>query len=183
MALFTSPGWQRASTAVADPRLRTLALTTTVMVYAQILLGATMRHRDAGLAIPDFPLAFGRLIPHVWNTDIAVHFAHRTFALVVTAAALMTVRHVLKTYRDNPGLRRAAQLLLALILVQVTLGAFVVLTGLQPLVNTAHVVNGALVLATSLVLTLRSFRAAFDRLPARTADTPLVNAAPAGARS
>ena len=29
------------------------------------------------------------------------------------------------------------------------------LSGLQPIINTAHVVNGALVLGTSLVLTLR----------------------------
>jgi hypothetical protein len=40
----------------------------------------------------------------------------------------------------------------------VTLGAFVVLTGMNPVVNTAHVVNGALVLGTSLVLTLRGYR-------------------------
>jgi heme A synthase len=47
------------------------------------------------------------------------------------------------------------------VLTQVTLGAFVIWSGLQPFVNTAHVVNGALVLATSLVLTLRSRRIAF----------------------
>ena len=39
---------------------------------------------------------------------------------------------------------------------QVTLGAFVVWSGKNPFINTAHVVNGALVLGTSLVLTLRS---------------------------
>ena len=44
-----------------------------------------------------------------------------------------------------------------------TLGAFVIWSGKNPLINTAHVVNGALVLATSLVLSLRSFRAAFER--------------------
>ncbi len=43
---------------------------------------------------------------------------------------------------------------------QITLGAFVIWSGLQPVINTAHVVNGALVLATSLVLTLRSYRCA-----------------------
>jgi heme A synthase len=48
-----------------------------------------------------------------------------------------------------------------LVAVQLTLGAFVVWSGLQPVLNTAHVVNGALVLATSLVLTLRSFRLRF----------------------
>ena len=41
---------------------------------------------------------------------------------------------------------------------QVTLGAFVVWSGMDPVINTAHVVNGALVLGTSLVLTLRSLR-------------------------
>ena len=38
------------------------------------------------------------------------------------------------------------------------MGAFVVLSALQPIINTAHVVNGALVLGTSLVLTLRVYR-------------------------
>jgi heme A synthase len=43
-----------------------------------------------------------------------------------------------------------------LVVVQVTLGAFVVLTGLQPIVNTTHLVNGAFLLAASVVLALRS---------------------------
>ncbi|HEX9492282.1 MAG TPA: COX15/CtaA family protein, partial [Thermoanaerobaculia bacterium] len=34
-----------------------------VIVFLQILLGALMRHLGAGLAIPDFPLSFGRLVP------------------------------------------------------------------------------------------------------------------------
>ena len=38
-----------------------------------------------------------------------------------------------------------------------------VLSGLSPIVNTAHVVNGAAVLGTSVVLALRSFRAGFER--------------------
>ena len=46
--------------------------------------------------------------------------------------------------------------MIVLVGLQVTLGAFVVLTGLQPIVNTAHVVNGALLLATSVVLMLRA---------------------------
>jgi heme A synthase len=52
-------------------------------------------------------------------------------------------------------------LLVALVLVQGTLGAYVVWSGLQPVINTAHVANGALVLGTSLVLTLRSYRPLF----------------------
>ena len=45
---------------------------------------------------------------------------------------------------------------------QIALGALVVLTGKQPLINTLHVATGATVLVTSLVLTLRAFRVRFD---------------------
>jgi cytochrome c oxidase assembly protein subunit 15 len=160
LALFTSRGWNRNEPAVEDPTLRRVALATTVMIYLQILLGATMRHVEAGLAIPDFPLAFGRLLPPVWNAAIAVHFAHRLGAVLVTIAILATAGHVWYHHRQRRELMRPALLMAILLALQVTLGAYVVWTGLQPLVNTAHVVNGGLVLVTSLVLTLRSFRGA-----------------------
>ena len=155
LALFTSPGWTKSQSAVDDPTLRRLAVATTVMIYCQILLGATMRHIDAGMAIPDFPLAFGHLVPPFWNAGIAVHYAHRIGAILVTTAILATAGHVWYHHRTRRELVRPATLLVVFVLLQITLGAFVIWSGLQPLINTAHVVNGALVLSTSLVLTLR----------------------------
>jgi cytochrome c oxidase assembly protein subunit 15 len=161
LTLVTSPGWLAARPQqIDDPRLRRWTIATTALIYTQVLIGATMRHTNAGLAIPDFPLAFGHVIPPFWNAGVAVHFAHRVGAAVVTAAILGTVGHVLRRHRGERELMRPALLLLALLVTQVTLGAFVVLTALQPLVNTAHVVNGALVLGTSLVLTLRAWHSA-----------------------
>lgn len=157
LALFTSRGWRTPPVPIAtDSHLQRLSAITTGLIYIQILLGATMRHREAGLAIPDFPLAFGRVLPPFWSFDIAVHFAHRAGAVVVTVLIIGTLVRVLRHHRGSGALVRPASLMLALVGVQVTLGAFVVLTGLQPIVNTAHVVNGALLLATSLVLMLRS---------------------------
>ena len=166
LALFTSPGWQMPRGVADDPRLRSLALLTTALVYVQILLGATMRHNAAGLAIPDFPLAFGSLVPPRWNAQIAIHFAHRLGALVVLCAVLATVFRVWRDHRADAQLRRPAVLLALLVLIQGTLGAFVIWSALQPIINTAHVANGALVLGTSLVLTLRSFRPLFADTPA-----------------
>jgi cytochrome c oxidase assembly protein subunit 15 len=157
LALFTSRGWQSpASQPPDDLTLKRLTLGTSLLIYVQILVGATMRHREAGMAIPDFPLAFGRLWPPVWSFDIAVHFAHRLGALIVLAMVAATFVYVRRHYAGHAALRRPVALMLAIVGVQITLGAFVVLTALQPLVNTAHLVNGALLFATSLVVTLRS---------------------------
>jgi cytochrome c oxidase assembly protein subunit 15 len=49
----------------------------------------------------------------------------------------------------------------ALVAVQITLGAMTVLTRRDVWINSVHVVCGALVLTTSLVLTLRTWRAKF----------------------
>src|SRR5438552_3324261 len=96
IALFTSPGWIEGYSDVntARPelvegrgdRLQVLATTTTALIFTQILVGATMRHTGAGLAIPDFPWMFGHVVPDHWDAKIAVHFAHRVGALAVAVA-------------------------------------------------------------------------------------------------
>ena len=159
IAVFTSPRWLSTGTPGVDDRLlRRLAAITTAVVYVQILLGAAMRHTGAGLAIPDFPLAFGRLVPHVWNQGVAFHYAHRVGALIVTALVIATAGHILYHHRARRELARPAVLLMLLVATQVTLGAFVILSGRQPIINTAHVANGALVLVTSLTVTLWAHR-------------------------
>jgi len=164
MALVTSPGWKNTIEPVDDSTLRRVAAVTTALVYTQIILGATMRHNDAGLAIPDFPLAFGHVLPPSWNARIGIHFAHRVGALVATLGVLATAGHVLYHHRMRRDLVRPALALILLVAVQVTLGAFVVWSGKNPFINTSHVVNGALVLGTSLTLTLRAYRIGFERL-------------------
>jgi cytochrome c oxidase assembly protein subunit 15 len=141
--------------------LRRTATTATVLVYVQILLGATMRHTGAGLAIPDFPLMFGHLVPDHWDAKIAIHFSHRVGALVVTLGILATAAHIWYHHRGRSALTRPALLIVALVAAQVTLGAFTVLSERNVWINSTHVVVGALVLATSLVITLRSWRVRF----------------------
>ena len=167
IALVTSPGWKRAYSAPGpapdDLTLQRVAMVTTGLIYLQIVVGATMRHTGAGLAIPDFPWMFGQLIPPHWDAKIAIHFAHRLGALIVSLAILATTGHVLYHHRTRPELRRPSYLLLALLAAQVTLGAMTVLSHKQFIINSLHVVTGASVLVTSLVLALRANRARFSR--------------------
>src|SRR6266850_6667 len=160
IALFTSPRWIDGGQLVDDVELRRFATTTTILIYCQILVGATMRHTGAGLAIPDFPLMFGHLWPTHWDAKIAVHFAHRAGAVLVAMAVLATATAVFRR-TSLIELRRPAALLVALVIVQITLGALTVLSRRDVWINSFHVVCGAMVLTTSLVLTLRTWRAKF----------------------
>jgi cytochrome c oxidase assembly protein subunit 15 len=149
---------------LGDRMLQRIAIVTTAAIYAQVVIGATMRHTGAGLAIPDFPLSFGHLIPPHWDSKIAIHFAHRVGAATVTLLVLATTSHVFFHHGRRAELRRPAILLLVLLALQITLGALTVLSHKQFVINSLHVVNGALVLVTSLVLTLRAHRARFGEL-------------------
>src|SRR5262249_15967228 len=135
--------------------------TSTIVIFTQILVGAAMRHTGAGLAIPDFPWMFGHVIPDHWSAAIAVHFAHRLGALVVIATVFGTSVYVWRRHQARPALARPAPLIIFPVIVQVALGALTVISRRDPLVNSLHVVVGALVLTTSLLLTLRSWRRAF----------------------
>jgi cytochrome c oxidase assembly protein subunit 15 len=160
IALFTSPGWKRGlpfielkGEAFTLPALCTM---TTAVVYLQLVLGAWMRHTDSGLAIPDFPLAYGRLIPEFTTENIFIHFTHRVGALLVAVMVVWTFTRILRSYSDHPQVFYPALVLIILTFLQVTLGAFTVWTAKSVIVTTAHVANGAIILGTSLLLTLRA---------------------------
>jgi heme a synthase len=161
IALFTSPRWETmapVARVTGQAPLAPLAAVTTVVIYVQIVVGALMRHMHAGLAIPDFPLAFGHLVPPMFSVPIAINFAHRCGAVVVTAMVLWTVARALRQYGDEPLLRRPALGLLVLLATQIGLGAATILSRRAVIPTTSHVAVGAAVLATCLALTLRAWR-------------------------
>ena len=163
LAVVTSAWWADAKPASAPdagaPTTRTLTLAAATVVYAQILLGAVVRHTGGGLVIPDFPLAYGRLWPEIASPLVAYQMAHRLGAVVVAAFALWSGVRVLARHADQPALRRPALALLALVAFQIFLGALTIWTRRAVIPTTAHVASGALLLVTTVVLTLRTHRA------------------------
>jgi len=156
-----------------------LAMATVTAIYLQLIVGATMRHFQAGLAIPDLPLAYGKVLPPMtqsqldaanwvrvreWNLDavtlgqIWLHFGHRLGAIVVSILILALAWVVLRRYRMHPRLARPAALLIVLLLAQLTLGVLTVLLRKPADIASAHVAVGALVLVTTFVLTARAAR-------------------------
>ncbi len=182
IALVTGPGWLDAPAPAVDtgaPSLRTLSAATVGVVYVQILAGALVRHTGAGLAIPDFPLAFGRLWPAVMSPLVAYQLAHRIGAAVVTIMVLWTAGATLRRHSNTPSLVVPATIQLLLLAFQLYLGAAIIWTRRAVMPTTTHVLSGALLLATSLVLALRARRvlaraAALPQRPA--AEAPQVAA-------
>jgi heme a synthase len=167
IAVFTSPQWKRGlplikSRAESVP-VPVLCAMTTAAVYFQLILGALMRHTNAGLAIPDFPLALGHIIPPFTSSKVIIHFAHRIGAVIVTAMIVWTFSRIARSYSDHSLLFRPALAMLILVGIQLTLGALTVWTAKAVFPTTAHVLTGALVLATSFLLTLRAYSMVIQR--------------------
>ncbi len=155
IAVVTSPRWRDAENSGRDAVTR-IGAATAGMIFVQLLLGAVMRHTQAGLAIPDFPLAFGRVIPPITSFPVAIHFAHRLGALAVAAFVLGCVVRAFRSGR--PGLKKTSLALAGLLAVQIALGALTVLSRKAVPVTTAHVATGALLLGMALTFTLSSLR-------------------------
>lgn len=161
LAVVTGPSWtarRTVGTEAGRPGLALLAGGTVGLVFCQILLGALTRHMKAGLAIPDFPLAFGQIVPPLVTPHIAVHFAHRVGAVVVAAAVAWLLLRVRREHRDVAALRRPIHLAAALVVLQILLGGLTIWTARAVVPTTSHLVVGAAILGSCLVLTLRAHR-------------------------
>jgi cytochrome c oxidase assembly protein subunit 15 len=157
LAYATSREWIDAGAPAPDlTHVRRTALAATGIVWAQLLVGAIMRHSGAGLAIPDFPLAFGRLAPPSWSAAIAIHFTHRLGALAVLAALALLLAAARRS--GVRRLRGTATLALLLGVLQGGLGAATVLSGKAVLPTTAHVATGAAILGLCWFTALRALR-------------------------
>ena len=187
IALMTSRWWQFSGRAggplpadgahvVTRPaRLRRWFLCATLLIFFQLLIAATMRHQHAGLAIPDFPLAYGKIWPEMSADAIAGYNARRvevTTAEAITAfqIGLQMTHRIVACFiltavalcawkvRSVQSLKPIAFTWLGLILIQVALGAWTIWSNKAADVATAHVVVGALSLVTGSLGCLISFR-------------------------
>ena len=155
IAVVTSPRWRDARATAGGAAFR-IGSATVAVIFLQLLAGALMRHTKAGLAIPDFPLSLGRIVPPITSFRIAIAFAHRVGALAVAACVVASAAAAFRSGR--PGLKKTALALLLLVTVQIALGAATVLSRKAVPITTAHVATGALFLGTALAFALGSLR-------------------------
>lgn len=169
VAATLSPAWPGSVAVPGLVRIRRLAWLTFGFAFLQLTLGAAIRHLGIGLVIPTFPLASEHgLMPSVHNAYIDLNFTHTRFmALIVAVHVLLLWLRVVRSASGEPGLFRAAWLLLALLIAQIAFGISIIWTLRNPVPITLHVLNGAALLATAFVIALRasSLRAGNQSVP------------------
>ena len=185
IALFTSRWWRSEQPMLIPEKNRIsivkLSMMTTVVIYIQLILGALMRHTESGLAVPDFPLAYGQVFPSlspqamtgytnqliqnnvriaadgaITSTQIIIHMIHRFWAIIVAVMVGWTSVRLLKLSASSRRLSGFSFVLSGLLLIQITLGALTVLSLKAVDITTAHVAVGALLLVTSVLTTLHT---------------------------
>jgi heme A synthase len=90
LAVVSSPNWGAISSLAPNERiqLRRATLVAGVLAFSQSLVGAAVRHMDAGVACPDVPLCLGEWIPPFSHHLVILHFGHRVLGFAVLASVL-----------------------------------------------------------------------------------------------
>ena len=155
LAVFTSRSWIEAQPTLEEKGTpsRYLCVAALVTIFLQLILGATLRHSASW----DRPLPTELVLGHIGG------------ALAVTFILVVTTLTVMRRFPGEKFLTRPAAIAVSLLGLQLMLGLAAYVTRLrspddpQPLnpmigITVAHVACGALVFATTIVLTLRVFR-------------------------
>jgi cytochrome c oxidase assembly protein subunit 15 len=179
IALALSPVWSRL--ALVRQRVRSLATPAIIIsciIYAQLALGATMRHQHRDLSITDFPLAYGQIIPNTGPAAIArinaardrialsdvtaaqiwLQMAHRFGALVIGLSILGFWFLVRREGVPISPLDGISTFWLILVVIQIGLGAWTILSNKAADIATAHVAVGAIIFVTGIALSALTLR-------------------------
>ncbi len=175
ITLATSRLWARIGNSSLPARVRTLSrvvIGTTLVIYLQLGLGATMRHQHRDLSILDFPFAYGKIIPdtsearlaqiNAWRdaralSDITpfhiwLQLTHRFVALVIAAGVIASLFLARLTGPNAGMLSRFADGWFLLLACQITLGAWVIWSNKAADIATTHVAVGATMFACGVSL-------------------------------
>ncbi len=149
--------------AVGGQGLAVYSRVTAASAFGLLIAGGLVTSTGSGLAVPDWPLSFGKFFPPMRGGVLFEH-GHRMVAGVVSLLTLGLTVWIAKADR-RLWVRRLTQAALAAIAAQAVLGGMTVLLKLPPPVSIAHACLGQAVFC-ALLLVADAYRAG-AQAPAR----------------
>ncbi|MBA3962204.1 MAG: COX15/CtaA family protein [Chthoniobacterales bacterium] len=197
IALALSPVWRRLAPAAGRIPARA-AILISVVTFVQLALGATMRHQHRDLAITDFPLAYGQVVPktdaaaiarinetrervalsEVTPAQIWLQMAHRFGAALIGTLVIGFWLLVRRRRLAQTSLGTLSKFWLVLIVVQIALGGWTIWSNKAADIATAHVAVGAVTFVTGVAISAIALRLQWLARPLPSAPTraPLAEA-------
>jgi heme a synthase len=126
--------------------IQKIRITCTITAFISLILiglGGYVRATGAGLACPDWPLCFGKIVPE-FGLGVMQEYLHRVLAGLV---ALLTIYLVIIGYKYkhiHPKFYRLAVFLFILVIIQAVFGGLTVIMKLNPFIVTAHFLLGSI---------------------------------------
>lgn len=130
-------------------RFRITAIAAVVSTYLLIVAGGVVRVTGSGLGCgvkgQDWPFCHGHLIPPA-DTPTLIEYSHRWLATISTVLVVTVTLWAWMRYRHLPRVTRATTAVVALLIVQILLGAITVELRLPGGIVLVHLANALLLL-------------------------------------
>ena len=149
-----SPTWKSVDHAAR--RVRTLAVIIAASTYLLAVLGSTVRVSNSGMGCSSWPLCDGRVGP-IDHLHPLLEQSHRYLATIVVIAIAALIALTRRGAARMRQVRNYAVASLAIVSVQIVLGAITVLTDNAPATVAAHLVVGLVFLAVVTATAVASF--------------------------
>ena len=162
ITLLTSKAWNETHVRPALSRGALLIVGSTWgLTFLQFIFGALTRHTDSWGVSNTFPMwSEDGWLPHadLWQySQVVIHFVHRTTAYIV-ALMIIVQALVLRAQQRDRLITISTALSVALVGVQIALGAGIVWTARGELVTTLHVMVGVVLLVLNTITMYTAFR-------------------------
>ncbi len=136
-------------------KLYKISLTLSILVFLNILFGPLVRATDSGLACPDWPLCYGKILPPL-EFRIWMEVGHRIYSGLISLVLVYEFFYIMRSQYLKERFGKLIFSSILVIIIQILLGALTVTKLLDPTTVNLHLLNAVLFLLIIVTITLQA---------------------------